>query len=81
MLQLHQSIISDVPDNSQVLVISHGGVVEASAVGCAPGEDFAGWGPACDYCEGIRLYFNGTICEKAVLLRVLPGLRRTSCER
>ncbi len=70
MFQFHQKIIGDIPDNGQALIISHGGIVEASAIGCVPDEAFATWGPACDYCEGVRFYFDGTSCKKAVLLRV-----------
>jgi broad specificity phosphatase PhoE len=52
-------IARSLPDNSSALVISHGGVVEAQAVGCLPAADFTTWGAGCDYCEGARLYFDG----------------------
>lgn len=26
---------------------------------------------ACGYCEGVRLFFSGTVCERAELLRVV----------
>ena len=49
---LHTEIAARLPDNGRALVISHGGIVEASAVGCKPDEDYASWGPAFGYCEG-----------------------------
>jgi broad specificity phosphatase PhoE len=74
LAELHQEITSGLPDNGRALVISHGGIVEASAVGCKPYENYSSWGPACDYCEGVRLFFHGNFCEKVELLRVRgPG--------
>jgi hypothetical protein len=66
---LHREIASQLPDNGRALVISHGGLVEASTIGCKPDENYATWGPACGYCEGVRFYFNGTDCERVELLR------------
>lgn len=70
MLELHQEIIRFIPNDSRVLVISHGGIVEASALGCAPFEAYEEWGPACSYCEGVRFYFEGIDCKRVELLRV-----------
>jgi len=67
---LHREIAAHLPDNAWALVISHGGIVEASAVGCKPDEDYAAWGPAFGYCEGVRMYFNGTVCVRIEPLRV-----------
>ncbi len=67
---LHREVASQLPDNGRALVISHGGIVEASAIGCKPDQNYATWGPACGYCEGVRLNFNGTVCERVELLRV-----------
>jgi hypothetical protein len=67
---LHREIATHLPDNGRALLISHGGIVEASAIGCKPDEDYVAWGPAFGYCEGVRIYFNGTVCERIELLRV-----------
>ena len=67
-----RAIAAALSEGGSALVISHGGIVEAGAVGCRPGDDFAAWGPACGYCEGIRLTFEGDRCVAAELLRV-PG--------
>ena len=42
-----------------LLVVAHGGVVEAIAIGCTPEADHKSWGPAVSYCEGVRLRRNG----------------------
>ena len=70
--QLMRAVAAALPDGGRALVISHGGIVEASAVGCRPDDDFAVWGRACGYCEGVRLSFDGDRCAGAEPLRV-PG--------
>jgi hypothetical protein len=40
------------------LVISHGGIVEGSAIGCLPSNDFSSWDRSVNYCEGIKLSFK-----------------------
>ena len=52
------------------LVITHGGLVEAAAVSCVFDADHSSWGPACGYCEGVRLAFNGDRFVGAEVLRV-----------
>jgi broad specificity phosphatase PhoE len=63
-------IARSLPDNGAVLVISHGGIVEAQTVGCLPNVDFASWGGGCDYCEGARLQFDGEQFVKGEVLRI-----------
>lgn len=58
------------PDGGAALVISHGGIVEAQAVGSLPSVDFTVWGGGCDYCEGARLHFDGEHFIGGELLRV-----------
>jgi broad specificity phosphatase PhoE len=69
---LMHAIAAALPENGRALVVSHGGIVEAGAVGCRPDHDFSAWGRACGYCEGIRLTFDANLCVAADLLRV-PG--------
>ncbi len=57
--RLWQSIAASVPDNGRTLVVSHGGIIELGAIGCLPDADHASWGAALDYCEGVRLNFDG----------------------
>ncbi|MDF2628895.1 MAG: hypothetical protein K0R39_2726 [Symbiobacteriaceae bacterium] len=66
---LHREIAARLPENGRALVISHGGIVEATAIGCKPDENYAAWGPAFGYCEGLRIYFSATACERVEMLR------------
>lgn len=62
-------IAQALPEGGAALVISHGGMIEAAAVGCLPQGDHATWGRFCDYCEGARLHFNGVQFVAIDLLR------------
>jgi broad specificity phosphatase PhoE len=68
--ELVKSFLAKVPEGGAVLVISHGGIVEAQAVGCLPEANHAEWGSFADYCEGVRLTFEGDKCIQAETLRV-----------
>lgn len=67
-----QHIVAELPEGDAALVISHGGIVELAAIGCLPGADFAVWGEHCDYCEGVRLAYDGERFVSAEVLRVNP---------
>ncbi len=67
---LWRSIVEGVTEGGAALVITHGGIVEAGAVGCLPDADHATWGPGIDYCEGVRLSFDGDGFVGADILRV-----------
>lgn len=56
--QLWRSIAEALPDGGSALIITHGGIVEAGAVGCLPHANHNALGPSCDYCEGVRLSFD-----------------------
>jgi broad specificity phosphatase PhoE len=58
------------PENGAALVISHGAIVEAAAVGCLPEANHAAWGRYCDYCEGVRLGFDAGQFTKVEIIRV-----------
>jgi broad specificity phosphatase PhoE len=63
-------IASSLPEDGAALVISHGGFMEAAAVGCLPDKDFSTCGRYCDYCEGVRLAFDGERFVSCAVLRV-----------
>jgi len=70
MADVLRSIISTLPDGGRALVISHGGIVEASVVGCVPASTrFADDAP-CGYCEGVQLTFDGDVVVNIEMLRV-----------
>ena len=68
MADLWRSIARTVPDNGRVLIISHGGIVEAGTIGCClpdvPVLDEA----FCSYCEGTRLTLDG---DKVIDVEIL----------
>ena len=57
--RLWHSIAHRLPDNGRVLAVSHSGIIELGTIGCLPDADHASWGAALDYCEGVRLSFDG----------------------
>ena len=59
-----------IPDGSSALLISHGGIIEAATIGGLSDYNYDGWGAACDYCEGVRLHFDGQNFVTAELLRL-----------
>lgn len=67
---LLQKIARELPVDGSALIISHGGIVEAGAIGCRPWVNYEPWGDFCDYCEGIQLHFEGTSCERVELQRL-----------
>ena len=52
------------------LVISHSGVVEASAMACLPDLNGAELGCGVGHCEGVRLAFEGDAFVSAAILRL-----------
>lgn len=67
---LWRTLAARAPDGGAVLAISHGGIIEVGAVGCLPDADHAAWGRALDYCEGVRLAFDGERFVDAQILRL-----------
>jgi hypoxanthine phosphoribosyltransferase/broad specificity phosphatase PhoE len=67
--ELWRSIAAALPEAGCALLITHGGIIEAGAVACLPAADHAAWGRFCDYCEGMRLYFDGQSFTMAEILR------------
>lgn len=70
---LLRKIAMELPPSGRALVVSHGGVIEAGMVGLLPEYPYQGWGPACERCEGVRLFFEGGRCLGAEVLRLPEG--------
>jgi broad specificity phosphatase PhoE len=68
--ELLHEVVALLDDGDSALIVSHGGVVEAGAVGCLPQFDWATAGDAVSYCEGVRLSFDGVRFIKVEILRV-----------
>jgi broad specificity phosphatase PhoE len=58
LAKFQQKLINNLPDGSRILIISHGGIVEASAVGLLPEFDFSNWNHSISYCEGIKITYE-----------------------
>lgn len=67
---LWRSMARALPEGDSALVVTHGAIIEAGAVACLPPADHRAWGPACHYCEGVRLSFDGDQFTGAEILRV-----------
>ena len=75
LADLLRSIVRTLPDGGRALIISHGGIVEASAVSCFPASTRFADDAACGYCEGVRLTFDGDTVVNVEILRVeQPGV-------
>ena len=70
MSDVLRSIVRALPDGSRILIISHGGIVEASTIGCVPVQTRFADDAACGYCEGVRLTFDGETVINLEILRI-----------
>jgi len=67
LAKYYREIMNHLGEGHSALVISHGGIVELSVVGCLLEEDFSTWGGPVSYCEGARLYWDGKFIRAEVL--------------
>jgi hypothetical protein len=67
LAKYYTGVMEFISEGRSALVISHGGVVELSVVGCLPDADFSTWGDSVDYCEGARLYWDDKFIRAEVL--------------
>jgi broad specificity phosphatase PhoE len=67
-----RTVARRLPPGGSALVVSHGGIVELSALGLLPDLDVSAWGGPIGYTEGIRFSFEGDTCVAAEPLRVGP---------
>ena len=65
-----RSTVCALPDGGRALIISHGGIVEASVIGCLPAGACLADDAPCGYCEGARLTFDGEAVVNVAMLRV-----------
>jgi broad specificity phosphatase PhoE len=65
-----RSIAASLPDDGRALIITHGGFIEAGTAACLPYEVVTRLGSFCDYCEGVRLTFEGEQVTNIEVLRV-----------
>ncbi len=65
-----RSIVRTLPDGGSALVVSHGGIVEAGAIGCLMPDVPALNEPFFGYCEGARLTFDRERVIDVQILRI-----------
>lgn len=65
-----RSIVKTLPDNGRALIITHGGFIEAGTTALLPQAVVSKLGSFCDYCEGVRLKFDGDTVGSVEILRV-----------
>ncbi|MFL5733452.1 MAG: histidine phosphatase family protein [Chloroflexia bacterium] len=63
-------IVEAVPEGGSALLVSHGGIIEAGAAGCMLTGEHTTTEASCDYCEGVRLSFDGSDWVGIRVLRV-----------
>ncbi len=66
---LVRTVIDGTPDGADILMVSHGGMVEAHVMGMAPTENLVSWGPVFGYCEGARITLDGDVVVQTEQLR------------
>lgn len=59
-----------IPENECLLVVTHGGYIDDSAVACLPSAPHELWGGNFSHCEGIRLAFSDGEFVSGEILRV-----------
>ncbi|HWC29153.1 MAG TPA: histidine phosphatase family protein, partial [Dehalococcoidia bacterium] len=67
---LVRSVADSIPDEGRALIVSHGGVIELGVIGLLPLYNYSEWGPSCNYCEGVKILFEGDACTGAQILRL-----------
>jgi broad specificity phosphatase PhoE len=66
----YTDLAESLPEQGSALIISHGGIVEMSAVTCLPDFDFSSLGDYLDCCEGVRLTWDDGRFVSVETLRV-----------
>jgi broad specificity phosphatase PhoE len=70
LAELLSEVAESLPDGGRGLVVSHGGIVEVSVIGCLPDLDYEAWGEALGFCEGVRLNWESGDWTGAEVIRV-----------
>ncbi|CAG0934788.1 putative phosphoglycerate mutase [Thermoflexales bacterium] len=68
--ELWRSIVRTLPAGGRVLIITHGGIVEAGTIGCLPPDTPVDDEAFCGLCEGVRLTFEGETVAAIEFVRV-----------
>jgi len=66
---VYADVARGLPPGGRGLVVSHGGIVEAGAVGAVPDQDLSPFGAPLGCLEGVRLHWDGASFIRAEILR------------
>ena len=69
MAEYIMKIATELPEDGYALIVSHGGLIEITTIGCLPTIDYAFWSKPLDCCEGVRLAYDGEKFVAAEILR------------
>lgn len=58
--RLWVDLLTEVPNDGRVLIVSHGGSIEPALVACLPDADHSRWGSPFSHCDGAVLTFAGS---------------------
>jgi len=70
MAEFIKKIAAELPEDGYALIVSHGGLIEITVIGCLPNIDYAFWGKPLEPCEGVRLAYDGEKFVSAEILRI-----------
>ena len=70
LAEFHRKLVEKLPEDSSILIISHGGLLELAIIGCFPEEDYVTWGEPLDCCEGVKMVLENGEFHKIELLRI-----------
>lgn len=65
-------IVNKVDDDAQVLIITHGCLVEFGVIASLPQGNYSEWNGPIGNCEGFRLAFEDGSCVSGEILRISP---------
>ena len=71
--QICTSLMNGLTDIQQVLIISHGGLIEAATVACCGSDSVSSWNFAAGNCEGARIHYHEGSFQRPKPLRLSPG--------
>lgn len=70
LTEFYTQLAESLPEGGSALVITHGGVVEISAVACFPTGDHDAWGSYIECCEGVRMFWDAGKCLGVEVIRI-----------
>lgn len=67
---LWKSVLNQMPDSQNTLIVTHGLIIELGMAAAMPNAPHDEWGKAVGYCEGIRMTYDGERFVHCEILRV-----------